>query len=192
MSKYDVRICSCGRIHFVPNEMIDEAIENNKNLLLVCGGCGTATMIGADVRTDWDDPTKTVYDMYAWDVSNGQDKVWDASMFEATENKKAVSKIFRSEGVQVMMETGYYAKSYNSASGQFMDIWYPDFYKIQREGITAEEILQLIAEWEKAHVTVNMNTLLRHLSDEQAEALSGYVIEGLDWKGTKFQKKWHK
>ena len=34
MSKYDVRICSCGRIHFVPNEMIDEAIENNKNLLL--------------------------------------------------------------------------------------------------------------------------------------------------------------
>ena len=50
MSKYDVRICGCGHIHFVPNEMIDEAIDNNKNVLLICGGCGQATMIGADAR----------------------------------------------------------------------------------------------------------------------------------------------
>lgn len=44
--KYDMRICKCGRIHMVPNEKIEKALKNNRNLLLICAGCGTATLIG--------------------------------------------------------------------------------------------------------------------------------------------------
>ena len=41
--KYDMRICKCGRIHMVDEDKLERALKNNKNLLLVCGGCGAAT-----------------------------------------------------------------------------------------------------------------------------------------------------
>ena len=90
-----------------------------------------------------------------------------------------------------MMMTGYYARSFESGIGRFQDIWYPDFWRIPNNA-TAEDYKAFIEKWQKDSVTVNMPNLMRTLTDEQAEALSGYVIEGLDWKGTKFEKKWHK
>ena len=33
--KYDMRICKCGRIHMIPTEKIEKALEDNKNLLLI-------------------------------------------------------------------------------------------------------------------------------------------------------------
>ena len=48
--KYDMRICRCGRIHMIENKEIDKALEENKNLLLICGGCGQAILIGADIE----------------------------------------------------------------------------------------------------------------------------------------------
>ena len=39
MSK-EVRICQCGAIHFFDDDILSEAFENDKDVLLICGSCG--------------------------------------------------------------------------------------------------------------------------------------------------------
>ena len=190
MVKFDVRFCKCGRIHFIENSLIDDALEQDKNLMFVCGGCGSVLLIGADREADWNDPSKTIFNMYTFEKSE-ELQIWDESLFAGSDKKKAVSKIFYSQGVQVMMMTGYYAKSFEHGIGRFQDIWYPDFWKIPKNA-TAEDYKAFIEQWQKDSVTVNMSYLLRTLTDEQAKALSGYFVEGLDWKGTKYEREWHK
>ena len=190
MSKFDVRICKCGRIHFIDNKLIDEALEQDKNLMVICGGCGSVQLIGADRFTDWTDPDKTIFNMYTFNVQDEQ-QIWDASLFTESDKKKATSKILYDAGVQVMMQSGYFARSFENGIGRFQDMWYPDFWKIPANA-TAEEYKEFIEKWQKDSVTVNMPFLLRTLTEEQAQALSGYIIEGLDWKGTKFEREWHK
>ena len=190
MNKFDVRICKCGRIHFIDNSLIDEALEQDKNLMVIGGGCGSVQLIGADRETDWVDTGKTVFNMYTFSVQEEQ-QIWDASLFTGDDKTKPVNKILYDAGVQVMMETGYYAKSFESGIGRFQDIWYPDFWRIKTNA-TAEDYKAFIEQWQKDSVTVNMPFLLRTLTEEQAQALYGYVIEGLDWKGTKFEREWHR
>jgi len=189
-NKFDVRICKCGRIHFIDNNLIDEALEQDKNLMLVCGGCGSIQLIGADRETDWVDTGKTVFNMYTFNIQEEQ-QIWDASLFTGSDKKKPVSKILYDAGVQVMMQSGYFARSFENGVGRFQDMWYPDFWKIPANA-TAQEYKEFIEQWQKDSVTVNMPFLLRTLTEEQAQALSGYIIEGLDWKGTKFEREWHK
>lgn len=52
MSRKDIGICTCGRIHFIDKDIIDEALELNKNTLIICGGCGRTYVIGADLIKD--------------------------------------------------------------------------------------------------------------------------------------------
>ena len=61
--KYDLSICSCGRIHMIPEYKIDEAISKTKELLVICGGCGRAVKHGADVVPDLDNPDEDCYEM---------------------------------------------------------------------------------------------------------------------------------
>lgn len=188
-TKFDVRICKCGRIHFIPYSEVDAALEQDKELWLVCGGCGTTYRIGSDKGPDWDDPDKIVHMMYTFEADGYQ---LTADMFESSENRKGIAKVIHSLGKRPVMRTGMHATHYTHCCGRFEDSWYPDFWKIERNGITVEEIFQFIEQWKKDRVTVNMNSLLNELTDEEAESLSGYAIEGLDWKGTKFEKPWHK
>ena len=128
--KYDMRICKCGRIHMVDNNKLDNALENNKNLLLICGGCGAATLIGADIEPDWNEPDKNCYMMYSGELSPYDDRNIISADFESTEHHKGIEEIIYSHGRKVPMMTGMYATDYNN--GRFSDRWYPDFYKIQR------------------------------------------------------------
>lgn len=190
MNKFDVRICKCGRIHFIDNSLIDEALEQDKALMLVCGGCGDVTLIGADRSADWDDPSKTIFNMFTFHVQEDQ-AVWDASLFTGVSGMRPVSKILYDAGTKVLMNSGYFADSFEHGNGHFQDMWYPDFWKIPTNA-TAEEYKEFIENWKKDSSTVNMNYLLSTLTDEQAQALSSYLIAGLDWKGTKFEREWHK
>ena len=47
--KYNMRICKCGRIHMIDENKLEKALENNKHIFLICGGCRTATLIGAEI-----------------------------------------------------------------------------------------------------------------------------------------------
>lgn len=127
MSKYDMRICKCGRIHMVLKEKIKNAVENNKNLLLICGGCGSIEVIGADVQPDWVEPDKNCYMMYTTDFSPYKDAIISISDFDPTNRHKGIDEIIYSHGLKVPMKTGEYATSYSG--GWFADMICPDFWK---------------------------------------------------------------
>ena len=91
--KYDMRICKCGRIHMIDEDKLEKALENNKNLLLICGGCGTATLIGADIEPDLNEPNKKCYMMYSGDLSPYEDKSITTTDFESTEHHKGIEEI---------------------------------------------------------------------------------------------------
>ena len=62
--KYDIRICKCGRIHAIPKEKIERAIDENKNFFLICASCGKGTLIGAGASRDYLYPEKqNIWDM---------------------------------------------------------------------------------------------------------------------------------
>ena len=184
-----MRICKCGRIHMVDEDKLENALENNKNLLLICGGCGTATLIGADIEPDWDEPNNDCYMMYSCEFSSYKDKSITASDFESTEHYKGIEEIIYSHGIKVPMMTGMYATDY--ANGRFSDRWYPAFYKIQRSGITVKEIMDFIDKYTNDRTTVNMNRFISETPEDMLEEISHYMIDGFNWKGTKWETEWN-
>lgn len=116
---YDVRTCKCGRIHMIPKEKINKVLEKDKNLLVICAGCGAITIIGANIENDWDEPDKTCYMMYSAEFSPYGNKSIFVSDFETTENEKGIEEIFYSHGIKVPMMTGYCATNY--FDGNFYD-----------------------------------------------------------------------
>ena len=188
--KYDMRICKCGKIHMIPEKKIDDALENNKNLLFICASCGEALLIGGDVEIDWDDPSKDCYMMYSGCWSGYEDTSLTKRDFETAENHKGINEIFYSHGIRVPMMTGQNATDYMSGVG-FSDRWYPDFWKIQRVGITVPEIMKFIEEYKRDRTTVNMSAFINSVPEDMLEEISHYHIEGLNWKGTKWETEWN-
>ena len=187
--KYNMGICKCGRIHMLDNEVLDRALENNKNLLLICAGCGNAILIGAHIEPDLNEPDYDCYMIYFDDFSRYNDRSIGANDFESTENHKGIEEIIYSHGYKVPMITGKYATDY--CNGRFYDIWYPDFYKIQRSDITVKEIMEFIDKYKHDRITVNMNRFIRETPDEILEEISHYYIEGFNFKGTKWETVWN-
>lgn len=184
LGSFDLRICKCGHLHFIDPELQDKALSENKNLMVICGNCGRAILIGADLMADEYEPDKMAYHMYTGEVSTSQ--VWDESLFTGTETKKAVSNIYYSKGIAVYMNTGYKATVFDGPRRCFNDMIYPDFYKIEGE-TDAAKIHAFIEQWQKDRVTVNMNMLLRMLTDEQARILRAFNLNGMDWSDTKYK-----
>ena len=189
MRKYDMRICKCGRIHMIEMDKLYEALHNNKNLLLICAGCGKATNIGADIEPDYIDPSKDCYNMYSFEFSNYKDAEIKAEDFETSENHKGIQEIIYSHGHKVPMMTGMYATDYNG--GRFSDRWYPDFYKIQRNNVTIEEIMKFIDEYTHDRTTVNMSRFIYETPDDILEEISHYHIPGFNFKGTRYETEWN-
>lgn len=190
MSKYDMRICKCGRIHMIDNDKLNKALENNKDILLICGHCGNATIIGADIEPDYIDPSKNCYMMYSMDFSVNGDTSITPDIFIESKEHKAVQEIVYSHGIKVPMMTGEYATMYNC--GKFADAWYPDFYHIRRPDITVEEIMDFIDKYNEDRHTVNMERFIFETPDDMLKIISHYLVNGLNWKGTKYENKWDK
>lgn len=161
-------------------------MEANKDILLICGDCGHAIRIGADIQRDWLVKDNIIYNMYSYECEKSTS--FTAENFAEKENYKPIYKILYSKGKEVMMETGYYAKLF--IHDQFEDIWYPDFI-FQVEGKGFEYFKEEMAKWDIQRHTVNMNALLRELTEEEAEALSHCPMKGLNWKGTKWETEYN-
>ena len=185
----EMRICKCGRIHIVDSKVMDHALENQKNLLLICAGCGKGTLIGSDIEPDFAEPDKLCHMMYGYDFSPYKDQTIDVDSFESKENYKGFDKILYSHGHKVPMMTGMYATDYDN--GVFSDRWYPDFYKIQRNDITIKEIMDFIDKYTKDRTTVNMGRFIHETPDDVLEIISHYMIEGFNFKGTKWETEWN-
>lgn len=188
-NKYEMRICKCGRFHMVEYTKLKTAINNNKNLLLICAGCGKATIIGADTELDYYEPGKPSYVMYACDFSDYDDRIINVSDFTSTKTNKGIEEIIYSHGYRVPMMSGMYATDYSY--GEFSDRWYPDFYKIQRSDITVKEIMEFIDTYTHDRTTVNMNRFIRETPDEILDEISRFMIKGLNFRGTKWETEWN-
>lgn len=185
----EMKICKCGRIHLIPEEKIDNALEKNKNFVLICANCGESIVIGANIEPDWNDPEKDCYMMYSYNLSDYKDKSITKESFETTKKEKGIEEIYYSHGIKVPMMTGNYATDY--FCGRFSDRWYPDFYNIERKDITVKEIMDFINQWKKDRITVNMNRFIHENKEEDLKEISRYYIKGLNWKGTKFEREWN-
>lgn len=187
--KYEIRVCNCGRIHAFPHEKIENAIYNNKELLLICGGCGAGTVIGADYYPNGAYGSDgSCYDMYSFAL----DKTCSITSGYKTRTGHEISEILVDEGIKVPMITGEYAGQYTPFVG-FSDIWSPDLYKIEAPGNTMEDVAKFIAKYRKDRRTVNMNRLINENNNpEILKAISSRLIESLDWTDTEYDNWWTK
>lgn len=193
MSK-EVRVCQCGAIHFFDNSILDEALEKDKVVLLICGSCGRGTIIGADRVSNFyieaEGEPEWAFDMYSYDVHRNNDKaiVIDSESFGENHGKKSIHKVVFDNGKKVMMETGYRANHF-SYEGGFSDMLYPDFiYRLSEPTMTMDKVREMTEEYNRNRHTVNMNALMRSMTDEELALLAGYRITGLDFTGTKWDR----
>lgn len=193
MRKYDMRICGCGRIHMIPVEKVDNAIHANKNLGVICGGCGSILAIGADAHPDWNEPEKTCYDMYSFDVNLNEVhqsiEITPEAFTTGILNMKPFSELWYDLGIKVPMMTGEYARSH--FGDHFCDMWWPDWYKVQRSDVTVEDFQKFIADYTHNQRTVNMDRFIHETPDEYLEEISHYWIKAFDWRGTKYDNKFN-
>lgn len=177
--KYDIRVCSCGRIHVIPFEKVSNAIEEQKDFLLVCGSCGAVTVIGADYRKEgaygFEEPC---YDMYSYDIS----KPFSITSDMATPNGRSIAEIFFNRGIGVPMMTGEYATCFNPYVG-FSDLTYCSSQELNMDDITANEMHDILNKYNSDRTTVNMQRFISENrgNPEILEAISTMHIKGLNW-----------
>lgn len=174
-----VNVCSCGRIHLIPNNKITAAIETNRDLVIICAGCGAAILTGADPEPDWEGTGEACYTLYTKGYSVGGTSSITTNRFTSS-YCKSISEIFYSQGVKVPMKTGMYARYFNSCAG-FLDTYRPDFSDIKRSDITTEELLAFIHKYEEDSSTVDMERLIIENSKDVIDTLRSHGITGLDW-----------
>lgn len=177
--EYDLSICNCGRIHVIPYYKVQEAIDKEKELLMICGGCGKALRLGADKMIDFD-TQEEVYEMYSR-------KVKEVDMKQMGD----FAEVIIDEGLKVPMMTGEYANSY-VAHKFFRDMLYPDdiVYLLQDKNMTADELREKLEKWYNDRCTVNVDRFILMYKDlddgDVLRELSHYELEGLSLKGTKY------
>lgn len=183
--KYNIRICKCGRIHAIPNEKINKCLKDNKDFLLICAGCGAANIIGADIEPDIENPGKDIYVIYCSDFSPYDSRTITEDIFKGNDKEKPIGEILYDRGYMVPMKTGMSATDYYN--GVFSDRWYPKFIEFDTKDATLEEIMQLIDSYKTDRKTVCMDRFIKQVPDSILRELSRYAIDGLDWKGTKYE-----
>ena len=174
--KYDVRFCDCGRVHFIPTNLIERVCADGnkpsgKEVIFVCRGCGETVSIWFD---EYDDGL-----CYCANELKREDLIPDP--------EKQVP--FISWGYQVPMNSGRYADSKrahllideeglqrNRGDGNLMI-----FKEVGRTGT--------LSVLDEPATSVRMSQVLRELDGDKLRALSGFLIDSFDWSKTEFARK---
>lgn len=158
--KYDVRFCSCGRVHFIDEEKVNKAIDNEKQVIMVCNNCGSSRIIGADKVTEEDGTD--CYNMYSYAMRD-----------EEINDLSKIDSIVFTAGEQVRMMTGGEATYQGDV---FID------WDTKKPNDISED------EWDKMRRTVNTQHTINWIrDDEKLEQMSHYLV-GIDWTGTKYER----
>lgn len=177
MKKYLVKVCECGHIHLINKKDLCKAIKNDAEILLICGSCGTTSLIGAEADIEVN-PNKTIhpsYTMYVMDNAINADSVDLAKTINLKSiTQKDVCNIIYSKGIEVPMRTGGTARHYTGKN--FMDTDYPQFFE---DSLTEEMVCKFIKDWEVRRMKVDIYKLLDNLNEEQLEAITNAKVEGL-------------
>lgn len=184
ISQFSTIICKCGHVHFLDDEEIDTAFQQNQDIYFICGSCGSMYRIGADIE-HFINPERICYNVYNYGIE--VDRMdFTSENFKDRKNHKTTHKIIYSKGKGIPMKTGVNATSF--FNDEFEDTWYPDFI-YHMDGLTKDQIMEKFDEWNKDRCTVNMNFLIRNFSHDELKILSKFKIKGMDWTGMEFEKK---
>lgn len=177
-AKYDVRFFPNGRIVFVPWEDIDNAINNNKEVLVICNAWsgGYAIAIGANkVPASWHDPfaepNKIAFEMYSYDIKDTEFTSEEFARFH---------KVIVSSGTMVRMRTGEQANSYQGSRFVDWDTSYKKFIQSFRYNNETEE------EFEKLRFQIDIGATANFIDpdkdyNEKLRSLSHYsMFSGID------------
>lgn len=178
--KYDIKICKCGRIHAIPNDTIQKALEKDKGVLLICARCGSANVIAADKEIAPNG--KECYMMRYSSFSPYDSITFGQEVF----GQEKLDTILYDHGYGVPMETGNYASAYDCRI--FRD---DSLYNLEpllfEKNITKKIVSDFIADHNKKACTVDMNRMINEIPDDVLSDLSKFWIDGFKWKGTKYE-----
>lgn len=179
MNKYECKFFSNGRVVFVKEEDIENAIHAHKELLVICNSWsgGEAVRIGAD---EMDDPDfGKGWSMYSY-------KIKDTEFTE--EELKKFYKVIISSGEKIMMQTGDEATYGNS--GIFID-WYTKYNDYKRRNyntnVTEKKFDELREKVDTQFTIRMMGGETEEDKKEKLRCLSGYAT-GIDWAGTEYER----
>lgn len=161
MKNYDVRICGCGRVHFIDVEKIDKAIENEKEVLVICNHCGHSYVIGADKEQD--ENGEDCYMMYSF---GKQDT-------EINDVSKIDSIVF-TVGESIRMMTGGEATTH--MGHEFID------WETKKPDNVSDK------EWETLRKTVDVQHTINWIRDEEKLKHMSQYLMGINWAGTKYAR----
>lgn len=181
-TNYEIHICNCGRIHLISYDKLNKAFEENKEILHICAGCGRGIIFGADTIEPVFDNDEKMYDMYQLSFSHKEDTTIPFDSLNDTDFKEMIY----SQGIKVPMMTGNYADFYYDG---FYDTKAPNWDKILEFGKADDvEIIKNIREHTDNAMTINMQRFINETPHDILDEISNCYIEGLDWKGTKYDK----
>lgn len=165
MKKYDVRFCNCGRVHFIDDKKVWKAIQNGKQVLVVCNNCGNSFLIGANKSIDEDG--NDCYMMYSYSMR-------DTKVDTPDELDKIDSIIFTA-GEQIRMMTGGEATYH----GDYFIDW-----DTKKPDDVSEE------KWGEMRKSVNTQHTINWIKDDdKLKEMSQYAVK-IDWTNTKYQSKY--
>lgn len=135
MKKYDLRIFPNGRVYFLDKDLLNEALEAEKDILIICnawsGGC--AIQIGGDYIDD---------ECYGKGYMMRSSYVQEAE-FDAETLAKEFYRVIITQGNQIYMETHEQANTYQGnkfidwdSSDEEIKDWYdfnPNNYPTKKE-----------------------------------------------------------
>lgn len=195
--KKDFKICSCGKIHLISEEYLEETYESNTSYIFICADCGDMWEIGGNkilVSSPSSKTPKYIYNVYLYNIRESLKGnvpfIISKESFENRNNRKPISKIVYNMGIRVPMKNGFYATHYSH--GQFADTRY-DFHigDIERSDVTAEEVLEHIRKNREDSTTVNMERFIRETDESDLKEISKYLIDAFDWTGTKYKTEFN-
>lgn len=161
MNNYISQFFNNGRIAVVPTKDFDEAIKQNKEILIFCGGWsgGYACAIGANKL--FYPNLGECWEMYSYSIKE--------ETFSAEDMQKFY-KVVVTDGIKVYMKTGEPATSY---FGDFAD-WSTSFEKFKQSYIYDNETNE---DFEKMRFAVDVEKTRRMLNNPEIwESIQGYFL----------------
>ena len=169
MTKYDVRVFPNGRVAFVDTKDIDAAIENEKEVLLICNAWsgGYAIAIGANKEEDPD--FGECYMCYSYELK------------EDTFDEEAIKrfhKIIFTQGEKIIMETGHAANRHWGRAFSDTDTSV-DSINDRHNRYVWDNNLMSAEEIEMARTTINEQATVNFMggdAEDKVRAMIGYGI----------------
>ena len=174
MKQYEVKFFPNGRVYFLDHDILDEAIKEEKEILIVMNAWsgGYSVAVGANaVPLKWYDdnaPSDALaYEIYSYDVKDEE--------FSDAELSKFYKIIFTS-GTMVRMKTGGQATIFSGGDFVDYDTPFEDFKQSWRYNGETKEEFEKLRFLVDVDATINFIPKNEENREDKINALRGYIM----------------